>query len=93
MRIGIIYIYNRVPVWKKPEKDFFSRETRARSPRGGPTMGRSAEWRPELVELADDFASSTDATIPPFPRGARLITGSAEALLYTSRTWRDDGRG
>ena len=56
-------------------------------------MGRSAEWRPELVELADDFASSTDATIPPFPRGARLITGSTEALLYTSRTWRDDGRG
>jgi hypothetical protein len=68
MRIGIIYIYNRVPVWKKPEKDFFSRETRARSPRGGPTMGRSAERRPELVELADDSItiSSTDA-IPSRP--------------------------
>ena len=67
MRIGIIYIYNRVPVWKKPEKDFFSRETRARSPRGGPTMGRSAERRPELVELADDSVSYTDANIPSRP--------------------------
>ena len=53
-------------------------------------MGRSAEWRPELVELADDAASSTDATIPPSPRGARSMTGSTEALLYVlnvERRW------
>jgi len=50
---------------KKPEKDFPpARPVLARSPRGGPTMGRPAEWRPELVELADDSVSSTDATIP-----------------------------
>ena len=28
-------------------------------------MGRSAEWRPELVELADDSVSSTDAKYHP----------------------------
>ena len=37
-------------------------------------MGRTAEGRSELVELADDSASSTDATIPPSPRGARSMT-------------------
>ena len=63
-------------------------ETDARSPRGGPTRGRSAEWRPELVELADDSASSTDATIPPSSRGARSMTGSTEALLYVSNVQR-----
>ena len=51
-------------------------------------MGRSAEWRPELVELADDSASSTDATIPPSPRGARSMTGSTEALLCVSNVER-----
>ena len=79
-------------ICKKPEKDFSSRETRARSPRGGPTMGRAAEWRPKLVELADGSVSSTDATIPSSPRGARSMTGSTEAPC-TSRTWRDDVRG
>ena len=73
----------------EPEKDFSSRETLAtRNPRGGPTMGRSAEWRPELVELADDSVSSTGATIPSSPRGARSMTGSIEALLYVSNVER-----
>ena len=74
---------------KKPEKDFpRPHETHARRPRGGPTMGRSAEWRPELVELADDSVSSTDATIPSSPRGARSMTGSTEAHLYISNVER-----
>jgi len=38
-------------------------------------MGRTAEGRSELAELADDSASSADATIPPSPRGARSMTG------------------
>ena len=51
-------------------------ETHARSPRGGLTMRRTAEGRSELLaELADDSASSADATIPPSPRGARSMTG------------------
>ena len=79
-------------ICKKPEKDFSSRETRARSPRGGPTMGRAAEWRPKLVELADGSVSSTDATIPSSPRGARSMTRSIEALLYISHG-ENDGRG
>ena len=64
---------------EKPEKDFPPGRPVARSPRGGPTMGRPAEWRPELVELADDSVFSTDATIPSSPRGARPMTGSTEA--------------
>jgi len=48
-------------------------------------MGRAAEWRPKLVELADGSVSSTDATIPSSPRGARSMTGSIEALLYISK--------
>ena len=51
-------------------------------------MGRAAEWRPELVELTDDSVSSTDATIPSSPRGARSMTGSIEALLYVSNVER-----
>ena len=51
-------------------------------------MGRTAEWRPELVERADDSDSSTDATIPSSPRGARSMTGSIEALLYVSNVER-----
>ena len=51
-------------------------------------MRRTAEGRSELVELADDSASSTDATIPPSPRGARSMTGSTEALLYVSNVER-----
>ena len=76
-------------MYKTPEKDFPSRETRARSPRGGPTMGRAAEWRPELVELADDSVSSTDATIPSSPRGARPMTGSGSGLYSSTvqRRW------
>ena len=77
---------------KKPEKDFPPARPVARSPRGGPTMGRPAEWRPELVELADDSVSSTDATIPSSPRGARPMTGSTEAAC-TPRLCRGDGRG
>ena len=56
------------------ETSFSFHETHARSPRGGLTMGRTAEGRSELAELADDSASSADATIPPFPRGARSMT-------------------
>jgi hypothetical protein len=77
---------------EKPEKDFPPARPVARSPRGGPTMGRPAEWRPELVELADDSVSSTDATIPSSPRGARPMTGSTEAAC-TPRLCRGDGRG
>jgi len=73
---------------KKPEKDFPPARPVARSPRGGPTMGRPAEWRPELVELADDSVSSTDATIPSSPRGARPMTGSTEAHVYISKVER-----
>ena len=51
-------------------------------------MGRTAEGRSELAELADDSASSADATIPPSPRGARSMTGSTEALLYVSNVER-----
>ena len=51
-------------------------------------MGRAAEWRPKLVELADDSVSSTDATIPSSPRGARSMTGSTEAHLYVSNVER-----
>jgi len=75
-------------VMEKPEKDFPPGRPVARSPRGGPTMGRPAEWRPELVELADDSVSSTDATIPSSPRGARPMTGSTEAHLYISKVER-----
>ena len=50
---------------KNLEKGFSSHETHARSPRGRPTMGRTAEGRPELVELADDSVSSTDAKYHP----------------------------
>ena len=44
-------------------------------------MGRTAEGRSELVELADDSASSTNATIPPSPRGARSLTGRQSVPL------------
>ena len=52
-------------------------------------MGRPAEWRPELVELADDSVSSTDATIPPSPRGARPMTGRGSGLYSSTvqRRW------
>ena len=73
---------------KNFEKGFSFHETHARSPRGGLTMGRTAERRSELVELADDSVSSTDATIPSSPRGARPMTGSIEALLYVSQVER-----
>ena len=67
------------------EKDFSSHETHARSPRGGLTMGRTAEGRSELVELADDSASSTDATIPSSPQGARSMTGRQSVPLCLER--------
>ena len=82
--INIISIYYLVPInnhiiyvyyGKNFEKSFSFHETHARSPRGGLTMGRTAEGRSELAELADDSASSADATIPPSPRGARSMTG------------------
>jgi len=88
-----VSIFNMELIKKKlKRKGFSSCEIRARSPRGGPTMGRPAEWRPELVELADDSVSSTDATIPSSPRGARPMTGSTEAAC-TPRLCRGDGRG
>ena len=48
-------------------------------------MGRTAEGRPELVELADDSASSTDATIASSPRGARSMTGRRSVPLCLER--------
>ena len=48
-------------------------------------MGRTAEWRPELVELANDSVSSTCATIPSSPRGARSMTGASKRSC-TSRS-------
>jgi len=45
-------------------------------------MGRTAEGRSELAELADESASSADATIPPSPaRGARSMTGRQSVPL------------
>ena len=48
-------------------------------------MGRTAEGRSELVELADDSASSTDATIPSSPRGARSMAGRQNVPLCLER--------
>ena len=36
-------------------------------------MGRTAEERSELAELADDTASSADVITPSSPRGARSM--------------------
>ena len=55
---------------------FLIHEIHVRSSREGPTMGRTAEGRSKLVELADDSASSADATIPSSPRGARSMAES-----------------
>ena len=46
-------------------------------------MGRTAEGRSELAELADDSASSASATIPSSPRGARSMT-ERRLFLYAS---------
>ena len=70
--VYILYIYI---IYKNFRKSFSFHETHARRPRGGLPMGRTAEGRSELAELADDSASSADATIPPSPRGARSMTG------------------
>ena len=51
-------------------------------------MERTAEGRSELAELADESASSANASIPLSPRGARSMTGSTEALLYVSNVER-----
>jgi len=49
-------------------------------------MGRTAQGRSELVELADDSASSTGATIPPSPRGARSMTvGEFLQLVFAAQ--------
>ena len=47
-------------------------------------MGRTAEGRSELVELADDSASSADVTIPSSPRGAGSMTDETVVPLYAS---------
>ena len=52
---------------KNFEKGFSFDETHARSHRGGRTMGRTAEGRSELAELADESASSANASIPLSP--------------------------
>ena len=75
---------------KNLETHFPSHDTHVRSPRGGLTMGRTAEGRSELVELADDSTSSADATIPSSPRGARLMTenhGCSCHMLRAERQW------
>ena len=48
-------------------------------------MRRTAEGRSELVELADDSASSADATIPSSPRGAGSMTGRRSVPLCLER--------
>ena len=45
-------------------------------------MGRTAEGRSELVELADDSASSIDATIPSSPRATRSKVNDGEPRLF-----------
>ena len=55
-------------------------------------MGRTAEGRSELVELADDSASSIDATIPSSPRATRSKVNDGEprlflAMLRAERQW------
>ena len=77
----LLYIFN---IYINLKRIFTPERPIARSPRGGPTMGRPAEWRPALVELADASVSATDATIPPSPRGARPMTGRGSGL-YTPR--------
>ena len=47
-------------------------------------MGRTAEGRSELVELADDSASSANVTIPSSPRRAGSMTERTGVPLYTS---------
>ncbi len=46
-------------------------------------MGRTAEGRSELAELADDSATSANATIPSSTRGARSMT-ERRTFLYAS---------
>jgi len=48
-------------------------------------LGRTAEGRSELAERADDSVSSADATTPPFPRGARSMTGRWSVPLCLQR--------
>ena len=64
---------------------FLIHEIHVRSSREGPTMGRTAEGRSKLVELADDSVPSTDATIPSSPRGARSMTGRRSVPLCLGR--------
>ena len=54
-----------------------------RPARGALGEGRRVAAR-AVVEMADGSVSSTDATIPSSPRGARSMTGSIEAHLYIS---------
>ena len=54
-------------------------------------MGRTAEGRSQLVELADDSTSSADATIPSSPRGAVSMTvdggDGCSSMLRAERQW------
>ena len=54
-------------------------------------MGRTAEGRSELAELADDSATSANATIPSSTRGARSMTERRSVPLCLER--RGSGRG
>ena len=49
-------------------------------------MGRTAEGRSELAELADDSATSANATIPSSTRGARSTTERRSVPLCLERT-------
>ncbi len=84
--VGLVthMIYNKV-LKKIPENVFSTHEALVRSPRGGLKMGRTAEGRSELVELADDPASSANATIPSSPRGAGSMTDETVVPLYFER--------
>jgi len=76
---------------KNIEKEFSSHETRAMSPRGGLTMGRTAEGRSELAKLADDSASSADAAPSHPPTRSKVNDGETIVPLCIER--RGNGTG
>ena len=60
-------------------------------------MGRTAEGRSELVELADDSASSTNAFMlyhPALPTRSKVTDWETKrSSMPMPRTWRGSGRG
>ena len=70
---------------QKIRKGFSHTRDPAMSPRGGLTMGRTAEGRSQLVELADDSTSSAEATIPSSPRRSVSMTEETAVPLCFER--------